>query len=123
MKGEHASLTNIAQPERIEEEKQEFEHSHAIESVYDRFSNYINENKIERDDFCRAIHIYRTMEELEEDMKGINFKVSKEEIYQIFKDHNAHKTGYLPMEDFYKRLKCWQDFDDKKDAQLREIRD
>ena len=67
----------------------------------------MKENKIERDDFCRAIHIYITMEDMEENMKAINFRITKDEIYNIFKDHSAHKTGYLPMEEFYKKLKCW----------------
>ena len=44
---------------------------------------------------------------MEENMKAINFRITKDEIYNIFKDHSAHKTGYLPMEEFYKKLKCW----------------
>jgi len=41
----------------------------------------------------------------------------------VFKDHNAHKTGYLPMEEFYAKLTCWKNYSIKKDAELREIRD
>ena len=78
-----------------------------MDTFYDRFAAFIKENRIDRDSFCRAIHIYITMEDMEECMKGINFRISKDEIYNIFKDHQAHKTGYLPMEDFYKRLNCW----------------
>ena len=74
------------------------------------------QNKIERDDFCRAIHIFLTMEELEECFKQINFSITKDEIYNIFKDHSAHKTGYLPMEDFYAKLRCWKGYQEKRNA-------
>jgi len=41
----------------------------------------------------------------------------------IFKDHNAHKTGYLPMEDFYKKLRCWRDYKDRREEQMIALRD
>jgi Ca2+-binding EF-hand superfamily protein len=63
-----------------------------------------------RDDFCRSVHIFLTMDELEDCFKQIGFPVTKDEIYNIFRGHNAHKTGYLPMDDFYAKLKCWKGF-------------
>jgi hypothetical protein len=84
---------------------------------------FVKLNKILRDDFCRAVHIFVTMDELEECFKSINFSITNDEIYNIYKDHSAHKTGYLPMEDFYAKLKIWKDYNDKRDAELREIRD
>ena len=83
----------------------------------------MKDRKIERDDFCRSVNIFITMEDLEEYAKNIGFTISKEEIYQVFKDFNAHKSGYLPMEDFYKKLTCWRDYGQQKEKELREIRD
>lgn len=65
------------------------------------------ENNIDRDEFCRPIHIFITQEELFEFFKTVNFSVTKDEVFLIFKDHNAHKTGYLPMDEFYHKLRCW----------------
>eukprot|EP00347_Sterkiella_histriomuscorum_P018555 403345066 len=92
-------------------------------SIYHRFSKFIIENKIERDDFCRPIHIFITQEELEVNFNQVSFDASKDEIFSIFKDHNAHKTGYLPMEDFYKKLKCWREYKDRREEQMNALRD
>ena len=57
----------------IEEEKDNGEQSQRAnlsvpfeQTVYGRFSRFVNENKIERDDFCRPVHIFITQEELAE---------------------------------------------------------
>lgn len=78
---------------------------------------------MERDDFCRPIHIFITQDELEENFRNIGFEVSKDEVFAVFKDHNAHKTGYLPMEDFYKKLRCWRDYKDRREEQMIALRD
>ncbi|CDW90711.1 UNKNOWN [Stylonychia lemnae] len=93
------------------------------DSIYNRFSRHVIEKKIERDDFCRPIHIFITQEEMEECFQTIGFRVTKDEIFLIFKDHNAHKTGYLPMEDFYKKLRCWRDYKDRREEQMIALRD
>lgn len=91
--------------------------------MYQKFSNFVKEHRIERDDFCRAIHFVLPMDEFQDCFKQISFPVTNEDIYQIFREHNAHKSGYLPMEEFYAKLSCWRDYQSKKDAELREIRD
>jgi len=35
-------------------------------NVYDRFSRHVRDSKIERDDFCRSVHIYLTQEEMQQ---------------------------------------------------------
>jgi hypothetical protein len=53
----------------------------------------------------------------------VGFSITNEEVFQIFKDHNAHKTGYLALDEFYAKLLCWRDYQKRKEAELREIRD
>jgi hypothetical protein len=36
-------------------------------------------------------------------------EVTKDDVNFIFKDNEAHKTGYLLMEDFYGKLSCWKE--------------
>ena len=51
----------------------------------------------------------------------MGFTASKDEVFLIFRDHNAHKTGYLPMDEFYARLRCWTNYKPKDyDAALKE---
>jgi hypothetical protein len=38
------------------------------------------------------------MEELYQCFQNVNFLVGKDEIFQIFKDFQAHKTGYLTFD-------------------------
>ncbi len=90
------------------------------DSVYGRFTHHVLQTKLERDDFCRPIHIYITMEELQDFFSAVNFPISKDEVFLIFKDHNAHKTGYLPMDEFYKRLRCWQNYQPKDYTAIEE---
>lgn len=35
--------------------------------------------------------------------------MGKDEIFQIFKDFQAHKTGYLTLDEFSQRLTCWKE--------------
>ena len=108
----------------IEEEKHENDHSHNSnneDNVYNRFSKHVIERRIERDDFCRACNIFVTMEELADCFKNTGFPISKDELLLVFTEHNAHKSGYLPMEDFYAKLRCWSGFKQKRDLQMQEI--
>jgi len=109
-------------PQAIEEEKDNETQREEVpnkinvpyeQTVYGRFSKFVNDNKIERDEFCRPIHIFITQEELQEFFQTVAFPVSKDEVFLIFKDHNAHKTGYLPMEEFYSKLRCWKNYKPK----------
>lgn len=81
------------------------------------------EQRVERDEFCRPIHIFLTNEELEQNFASVGFPITKDEVMAIYKDHNAHKTGYLPMEDFYKRLRCWKEYKDRREEQMIALRD
>jgi Ca2+-binding EF-hand superfamily protein len=78
---------------------------------------------LERDDFCRAVHIYLTPEEFDQCFKTVGFQVSFDDITAIFNDHKAVQTGYLPMDEFYMKLSCWEDYDSKKEQDLRDLRD
>ncbi len=78
----------------------------------------MKEKRLDRDEFCRPIHIFITQEELYEFFKAVEFSVTKDEIFLIFKDHNAHKTGYLPMEEFYQKLSCWKNYQAKKEDEI-----
>ncbi len=49
-------------------------------------------------------------DELHNCFKGVKFDITREEVNRIFKHHNAHKTEYLPMEEFYPKLSCWKDY-------------
>lgn len=82
---------------------------------------FVIKNKILRDDFCRPIHIFLTEDEMVECFAQVDFKVSQGDVLTIFKDHNAHKTGYLPMEDFYKKLKCWRNYNREKEQKDNEM--
>jgi len=53
----------------------------------------------------------------------VGFDATQDEVLTIFKDFNAHKTGYLPMDDFYQRLDCWKNYSSKKDVELQNLRD
>ena len=107
--------------EAIEEEKNEGSRilPESNESFYSRFSKFVNKNGIDRDTFCRAVHLFLTESELSECFKAVNFSISQDEILGIFRDHNAHRTGYLPMEEFYAKLHCWSDFNRNRDQELR----
>ena len=41
----------------------------------------------------------------------------------MFRDFNALKSGYLPLDMFYAKLLCWKDYEKKKNKELQQIVD
>ena len=66
-------------------------------------------SQLDRADFCRSVNIYVTTDELIECFAAAGVAISKEEADAVMQHNNAHKTGYLLMDDFYAHLKVWKD--------------
>ena len=62
-------------------------------------------------------------EELLECFNNIKYETSMPEVMQIFRDHNAHKTLYLPMDEFYAKLTCWSNYEQQKEIDAYELKE
>jgi hypothetical protein len=80
------------------------------EDIYTRFSRFVCELEIQKEAFCKPLHLYLTLDELSSCFHAVNFKVfNKDDLQMIFKDLAASKTGYLPVDELFKKLTCWKD--------------
>lgn len=73
--GDNSNSLNI----KIRQENQLVEKSNI--NFYERFSKFVRDNKISRDDFCRPIHFVLPMDEFALCFKTISFPISNEEVY------------------------------------------
>lgn len=82
------------------------------EDVYTRFSKHVAARGIEKQAFCKPVDLYLTPAELKQCFAQVGFSASEEEVACVFLD--AKKTGYLEVDDFFKKLSCWKEGAEKK---------
>jgi len=82
------------------------------DDVYTRFSKHVDARGIEKHAFCRPADLYLTPAELKQCFVSVGFNATEEEVACVFVD--AKKTGYLEVDDFFKKLTCWKEGTEKK---------
>ena len=82
------------------------------DDVYTRFSKHVVARGIEKHAFCKPVDLYLTPAELKQCFISVGFNATEEEVACVFVD--AKKTGYLEVDDFFKKLTCWKEGTEKK---------
>mmetsp|Transcript_29956 Transcript_29956/g.26518 ORF Transcript_29956/g.26518 Transcript_29956/m.26518 type:complete len:180 (-) Transcript_29956:560-1099(-) len=78
------------------------------QKIYDNFSDFVLNNRVQKDSFLKDNPMYVTKEELIQCFQNVDYKVTDEDVDAIMVHHKADKTDYLLIEEFINNLTCWR---------------